>query len=198
MRVVIQSGTDLAELIDNILDVTKLEAGRLSFVPARAPLRPAVQGVLALLASKAAEYGVTLDASRVPAEAAVWADEQALRRVLTNLVSNALKFTPRGGTVSVEWAREPLGGDRVTVRDTGIGIPADKLPTLFTKFAQVEETMHKVRYAKGTGLGRVICKEIVEAHGGTVRVESPPGGGAVFSFTLPPKPAGGLSVPPRR
>lgn len=189
MRVVIQSGQDLAELIDNILDVTKLEAGRLSFSPTKVSLRPAVHGVLDLLAAKAAEYGVTLDASRVPAEPAVWADEQALRRVLTNLVSNALKFTPKDGTVFVEWSREPLGGDRVTVRDTGIGIPADKLPTLFTKFAQVSETMHKVRYAKGTGLGLVICKELVEGHGGRVWAESESGRGSAFCFTLPPGPA---------
>ncbi|TPW19691.1 MAG: histidine kinase, partial [Elusimicrobia bacterium] len=198
VRIIIESCRDLAELIDNILEVTKLEAGKLEFSPRSNDLRSAVDGVFALLAPKASEYGVTLDASAVPPGVAVWMDEQALRRTLTNLLSNALKFTPKDGRVSVEWAQEPGGGDRVSVRDSGIGIPADKLHTLFTKFSQIAETIHKVRYAKGTGLGLVICKEIVEGHGGSIRAESPEGGGAVFSFTLSPKPVGGLSPPPRR
>lgn len=198
VRIIIESCRDLAELIDNILEVTKLEAGKLEFAPRSNDLRAAVDGVFALLAPKAAEYGVALDAAAVPEGVAVWMDEQALRRTLTNLLSNSLKFTPKDGRVAVEWSSEPGGGDRVSVRDSGIGIPADKLKTLFTKFSQVAETLHKVRYAKGTGLGLVIVKEIVESHGGSVRVESPAGGGAVFSFTLPPKPVGGLSQPPRR
>ncbi|MBI5595393.1 MAG: HAMP domain-containing histidine kinase [Elusimicrobia bacterium] len=188
MRVVIQSCNDLAELIDNILDLTKLEAGKLAFTPSAVPLRPAVQAVLDLLGPKAAEFGVALDATGVPDSVGVWADEQALRRLLTNLVSNSLKFTPKDGRVSVEWRHDGPSGDRIVVRDTGIGIPADKIPSLFTKFVQVEETMHKVRFAKGTGLGLVICKEIVESHGGRIWAESEYERGSAFSFTLPAAP----------
>jgi two-component system cell cycle sensor histidine kinase PleC len=146
--------------------------------------------VLDLLAPKAAEYGVTLVDDGVPDGSAVWADEPALRRLLTNLVSNALKFTPSGGRVSVEWEDQGPAGARVAVRDTGVGIPPDKVDSLFTKFTQVEETMHKVRFAKGTGLGLVICKEIVEGHGGRIWVESEYQRGSAFLFTLPAAPAG--------
>lgn len=193
MKVVIQSAREQAELVDNILDITKLEAGKLTFSPSPVPLRPAVQAVLDLLAPKAEEYGVTLDGSGVPEGTEVWADEPALKRLLTNLVSNSLKFTPKSGRVSVEWRTDGPAGDRVVVRDTGIGIPPDKVAGLFTKFVQVEETLHKVRFARGTGLGLVICKEIVEGHGGRIWVESEYERGSAFSFTLAPPPAGAYS-----
>jgi signal transduction histidine kinase len=193
MKVVVQSAREQAELVDNILDITKLEAGKLTFVPALVRLKPAVQAVLDLLAPKAEEYGVTLDASGIPEGTTVWADEPAFKRLVTNLVSNSLKFTPKDGRVSVEWRTDGSAGDRVVVRDTGIGIPPDKIAPLFTKFVQVEETLHKVRFARGTGLGLVICKEIVEGHGGRLWVESEYERGSTFSFTLPPAPAGAYS-----
>ena len=184
-----KSGNDLAELVDNILDVTKLEAGRMNFVPARQELRVAAKSVLALLRLKAEEYGVVLDASGIPEGTSVWADEQGLGRLLTNLVSNALKFTPKGGRVSLSWRRSDTGEDVIVVLDTGIGIPKDKIPTLFEKFSQVEETMNKVRFARGTGLGLVICREIAEGHGGRIWVESEYRQGSSFLVALPPEKA---------
>ncbi|MBI5595632.1 MAG: HAMP domain-containing histidine kinase [Elusimicrobia bacterium] len=191
LKLIVESANYLAELIDNILDLTKMEAGRMTYEPVPVDLAASAAAVAEQLGVKAAEYGVRLDVSGVPRRTTVVADEQALRRVLVNLLSNSLKFTPSGGVVAVEWSRTPEGADRVGVRDTGIGIPADKTGMLFTKFTQVAETANKVRPARGTGLGLAICKEIVEAHGGRIWAESEYGKGSVFFFTLPPAAAEG-------
>ena len=156
--------------------------------PAPVDLAALSKTVLEQLAVKASDYGVRLDAAGVPSVARVYADEQALRRVLVNLVSNSLKFTPKGGTVGLDFARTPEGFDRVGVRDTGIGIPSERIASLFTKFTQVPETANVVRDVRGTGLGLAICKEIVEAHGGRIWVESVYKKGSAFFFTLPPAP----------
>ncbi|MBI4346321.1 MAG: HAMP domain-containing histidine kinase [Elusimicrobia bacterium] len=174
----------LGSLIGDMLDLSRMEAGRLELSPSRVDLGELAQAVLGLLRPKAEEYGVLLDAAGVREGATVWADEQALKRVLVNLVSNALKFTPPGGRVSI--AHSVVDGqDRAAVSDTGIGVPADKLGTLFKKFTQIPETKDKVRPARGTGLGLAICKQLVEAHGGRVGAESEYRKGAVFFFTLP-------------
>lgn len=187
-KLIIESAGYLSELIDNILDLTKMEAGRMPFSPVPADLAGLAKTVVEQLAVKAAEYGVRLDASGIPAGARVYADEQALRRVLVNLVSNSLKFTPTGGAVRLEWSRTAEGFDRVGVRDSGIGIPPERIASLFNKFTQVPETANVVRPVRGTGLGLAICKEIVEAHGGRIWVESVYQKGSVFHFTLPPVP----------
>lgn len=188
VKVIIDSANYLAELIDNILDLTKMEAGRMPYAPVPTDLGALSRAVVEQSAVKAAEYGVRLDASLVPPGTLVYADEQALKRVLINLLSNSLKFTPKGGTVSLEWARTPEGFDKVGVRDTGIGIPPERVESLFTKFTQIPETLGVVRPVRGTGLGLAICKEIVEAHGGRIWVESVYKKGSVFVFTLPPAP----------
>ncbi|HVE13534.1 MAG TPA: HAMP domain-containing sensor histidine kinase, partial [Elusimicrobiota bacterium] len=178
------SAVFLNELITNILDLTKLEAGKMELHPQLLDLSACAASVTGMLQVKADEYGVALDVSGIPAGALVWADEQGLRRVLTNLVSNALKFTPKGGGVRLRWSRLPDGRDRVSVEDTGIGIPKAKLDTLFKKFSQVEETKKAAR-SPGTGLGLAICKQLVEGHGGTVGVESEYRRGTTFYFELP-------------
>ncbi|TBR25921.1 HAMP domain-containing histidine kinase [bacterium] len=190
VKLIIESANYLAELIDNILDLTKMEAGRMPYNPVPADLSALAKTVVEQLAVKAAEYQVRLEAAGVPPGTKVYADEQALRRVLVNLLSNSLKFTPSGGSVRLEWARTPEGFDRVGVRDTGIGVPAERVATLFTKFTQVPETANVVRPVRGTGLGLAICKEIVEAHGGRIWAESEYKKGSVFFFTLPPPPRG--------
>ena len=178
-----KSGEALNELVGNILDLTRLEAGEMAVKPAELDLAASVGSVLELLRPKAAEFGVALKAAVAPG-VMVRADEALLRRLLVNLVSNALHFTPQGGTVSVAHAATG-NGDKISVSDTGIGIPADKLGALFKKFSQVAETKNKVRHVPGTGLGLVICKQIVEAHGGAITVESVYGKGSTFAFTLP-------------
>jgi signal transduction histidine kinase len=187
LKLIVASGNDLAELVNNILDLTKLEAGKMNFAPAEVPLRPLAQAVVDLLQVKANEFAVQFDASGIPEGITLWADEQALKRLLSNLLSNSLKFTPEGGRVSLQWQRSDSGDDVIAVKDTGIGIPADKIPTLFQKFSQVEETMHKVRFARGTGLGLAICREIAEGHGGRIWVESEYQKGSTFYVSLPKK-----------
>lgn len=185
LDIVVKNGAYLAELINNILDLAKLEAGKMQMLPEAVPLAALVADVLDLARPRALEFKVELAGPPAPCDTQVWADASALKRVLLNLVFNALKFTPPGGRVSVSWDRTAEGDDIVAVRDTGVGIPAAKLGTLFQKFSQVSENQNKARPARGTGLGLVICKEIVEAHGGRIGVESREGQGSVFSFSLP-------------
>ncbi|MBI5201246.1 MAG: HAMP domain-containing histidine kinase [Elusimicrobia bacterium] len=187
LKLITASGNDLAELINNILDLTKLEAGKMAFTASEVNLKTRAQQVVDLLKVKADEYGVRLDADEIPPNASVWADEQALGRLLSNLVSNSLKFTPKGGRVSLHWTRGQNGEDVIAVKDTGIGIPKDKINTLFQKFSQIEETMHQVRFARGTGLGLAICREIAEGHGGRIWVESEFQKGSTFYVALPAK-----------
>jgi signal transduction histidine kinase len=119
-------------------------------------------------------------------------DPNRIAQVVTNLLSNAIKFSPAEGQIDVtveNWE----GTVRVGVRDHGEGIAAENLPKLFQKFTQIDST--STRRAGGTGLGLVICKGIVEQHGGRMSVESAPGEGSTFYFTLPPAPAGSPSAP---
>jgi two-component system, OmpR family, sensor histidine kinase BaeS len=174
----------LSALSTNLLDWAKLKAGRADF-----HLEVVEPSVLTLEVLEAAQgqaqgYGVALE-NRVPTDApAVRADRQAFQRVLMNLLTNALKFTPSGGKVSV--SSEMEGGMLwLQVKDTGVGIPDEKLKTVFERFSQVEETKGKVRKVSGTGLGLAIAKEIVEAHGGRIKVESRFNEGSTFSFSLP-------------
>ena len=110
------------------------------------------------------------------------ADERKLKQVLVNLLSNAVKFTPAGGTVILEVTRTP-GGLRVSVSDTGIGIPADQVSRLFTDFGQLQHGDKKIR--EGTGLGLALSQRMVQLHGGEIRVESEVGRGSNFYFTIP-------------
>ncbi len=187
LQVIARNGSALADLINNILDVSKLESKRMNFSPTAMDLRHEIDSVLELLKVRADQYKIRLESQLAPDAVEAYADPQAFRRVLTNLVSNALKFTPEGGRVLVGAARPKPGEISISVSDSGIGIPPDRLGDLFKKFSQIPETRNKVRPSGGTGLGLVICKEIVEAHGGRIGVKSPPGEGATFFFSLPEK-----------
>ncbi|MBI3288164.1 MAG: HAMP domain-containing protein [Elusimicrobia bacterium] len=174
----------LNELVTNILDMTKLEAKRMAYEKSAIALKDVVGPAAALMRGQAETFGVSL-LEALPADLPlVMADPKALQRVINNLVSNALKFTPKGGTVTIEAAPAP-GGVTVAVRDTGIGIPPEKLSAVFSKFAAIHQRCDLPRRVHGTGLGLAICKEIVEGHGGRISVRSEPGKGTVFSFQLP-------------
>lgn len=183
LRVVSDSVAHLDALLGDILTLTRIDAGRLEIHPGEVEFAKVAGAVVTLLKPKADDFRVRL-AKRAPPGAQVWADEQALRRVLLNLASNALKFTPKGGRVTIALSQEN-GSDVVEVTDTGVGIPSERLASLFTRFFQVPETKDQARERKGTGLGLVICKQLVEAHGGRIGVKSEPGRGTTFSFTLP-------------
>lgn len=171
--------TRLRALVDDLLDLSKLEAGKVDL-----DRQPLAVGVLlaqaaGLLRGQFEEKGITLTVEPVEDGLRVEADATKITWVLTNLLANALRFTPAGGRVSL--AADRLAGQaRLSVADTGAGIPAEAQSRIFDKFVQVEGQV-----AGGTGLGLAICREIVRAHRGSIWVESEVGQGSTFSFTLP-------------
>jgi signal transduction histidine kinase len=174
--------TRMNRLIQDLLDVTRLEAGGLSVecesLPAGQVLVDSVDAHKALAAS--ASLDLRLDAA--PALPSIWADHERLLQVFENLIGNAIKFTKPGGRVVV--GAEPRDGEVLfRVTDTGVGIAAEALPHLFDRFWQLRKARHA-----GAGLGLLIVKGIVEAHGGRVWVESAPGRGSSFFFTIPRAP----------
>jgi PAS domain S-box-containing protein len=186
---ILQAAGQIDRLIQDLLDATRIDAGRLRLHPEPEEVGPIVREALLTLAPAAADAGVEvrLDVpARVPR---VMADRDRLLQVLNNLLSNAVKFTPRGGTVTV--GLRPAKGELVfSVVDTGRGIAAPDLPRLFDRFWQAEQTRRG-----GTGLGLAIARGIVEGHGGRIWAESVPGRGSTFSFTLPL--GAGAPAPPR-
>jgi signal transduction histidine kinase len=198
---VLRNGRHLLSVINNILDLSKVEAGRMTLTLGHTDLREAITGAVSdtasLRSAKGQECTVTLD--DVPLT--VVADGVRVRQILFNLLSNASKFTPEGGaiTLSAVRTRAPLpapsdraGDERrtisqevvwVSVADSGIGIAPEDMPKLFREFSQVESSAS--RPAQGTGLGLALCKRFVEMHGGTIGAESIPSRGSTFWFMLP-------------
>ena len=179
------SGASLLAIINDILDFSNIDAGKLHLEKTPFDLGGDLQRTLKLLSGQAAEKNLTFTYSIAPClPALVEGDPVRFRQVLMNLVSNALKFTERGGiTVAVNIAGEDSTGVivRVEVKDTGIGIRPEAMPRLFNPFVQADGSMTR-RYG-GTGLGLVICKRLVELMGGEIGVESTPGAGSAFWFT---------------
>ena len=180
-------GESLLNVIDDILDFSKIESGNMELEKEDFNLRTCIEAVLDIFATKAARIGIELVYQiddNVPLS--IVGDDLRLRQVITNLVSNAMKFTLQGEVfISVHLLNSPADG-RVElafkVRDTGIGIPADKLSRLFKAFSQVDSST--TRKYGGTGLGLAISEKLVKLMGGRIWVESEPGNGAVFSFTM--------------
>jgi two-component system phosphate regulon sensor histidine kinase PhoR len=170
----------LASLVDELLDLARLETGRVVLRREALMPRDVLNAALERLRPQIARSGLRLETA-VPADLpTMHADRARIEQVMLNLVHNAIKFTPAGGTISVS-ARAEVGAIVVTVADTGVGIPPDEAPRLFERFYKAD----RARSSEGTGLGLAIAKHIVQAHGGTIWVESTPGAGARFSFRLP-------------
>ncbi len=184
------AGETLLDLINGILDLSKLESGRLAIAAVAFDIEPFVVSTLELLAFSAHQKGLTLGFELArDVEPRFLGDQTRLRQVLINLVGNAVKFTDQGDVfVSVAWAEasEPRQFLCFSVADTGIGIPADKLETIFERFEQADGSI--TRRFGGTGLGLSLSKGLVELMGGRITVESEPGRGSLFQFTLPLKP----------
>lgn len=178
-----RSGDLMLEMVRSILDLSRLEEGRMPLEPRQVRLHAAVAECLEMQAPAASPRAVQLRQA-VPPDLVAWADPSLLARVLQNLVGNAAAFAPSGGWVRVEASPDPArpGGVVVSVSDNGPGIPPEMQDRLFQKF----ET--RKRGGRGTGLGLVFCRLAVEAHGGRIQARSEPGGGAVLSFSLPPPP----------
>jgi signal transduction histidine kinase/DNA-binding response OmpR family regulator len=186
VRIIMESGNHLLGLINDILDYTRLNAGRLELAETAFDVRAVVRGAVELMETEAKSKGLTLDldiAEDVPRRAG--GDPARLRQILLNLIGNALKFTRNGG-VKVEVRRGPTEPQglrlKFAVSDTGIGIAPEAMGKLFAEFSQVDASISR-RFG-GSGLGLVICKQLIERMGGAIGVESRFGHGSVFSFDI--------------
>jgi len=179
------SGRHLLNLINDILDLSKVEAGRMELDLATFDLPSAISNAMALIRERAQRHEIALGIDVDPQLGEIIADERKLKQILLNLLSNAVKFTPQGGRIDV---RGRIAGDaiEIAVEDTGIGIAAADHEAVFEEFRQVGRQYTSKQ--EGTGLGLALTRRFVELHGGKIRVESEPGKGSVFTFTLPREP----------
>jgi len=177
---VIGSGQHLLSLINDILDLSKIEAGRMELELSAFSFRSALQSGVTIVRERAARNGIALNVEVSDEVGQVEADERKVKQILYNLLSNAVKFTPDGGNVNVT-VRRDNGDVRVDVRDNGIGIAESDQQRIFEEFQQVG----RERSREGTGLGLTLTKRFVELHGGRIWLESAPGQGSTFTFTLP-------------
>ena len=191
LDIALRSSRRLLRLVNQILDVAKLEAGALHLVPRPLDLGPFTRGVVAAFAAVAERKGIRLTTDILESLPGGF-DADAIEKILTNLLSNAIKFTPSGGTVHVALSRHGESA-RLLVRDSGAGIPPDQIAHVFERFYQVDEST--TRTQPGTGIGLSLVKELVELHGGLVVVESG-SDGTTFTATIPPRGAAdGVAIP---
>jgi len=183
LGVIRESGELLLSVINDVLDLSKIEAGRLELAERDFSLDEMAEGAVSAFSLMAAEKGLRFGITVEPEAGGWWrGDPERIRQVLNNLISNAVKFTVEGA-VAARFAIGPHGGLRLTVSDTGIGIAGDKLPTLFEKFIQADNSM--TRRFGGTGLGLAICRELAQLMGGQVSARSVEGEGSTFTVDLP-------------
>jgi two-component system, NtrC family, sensor kinase len=175
------SGQHLLSLINDILDLSKIEAGRMELELSDFHLPTALDSALTLVRERAGRRGITLQMNVDERLGQIQADERKVRQVVLNLLSNAIKFTPEGGRIEVRAV--PMDGSvEVSVSDTGVGIAPEDQDAIFEEFRQVGTAEKK---AEGTGLGLTLCRKFVELHGGRIWVKSQVGAGSTFTFTIP-------------
>ncbi|MBV8169466.1 MAG: hypothetical protein JO021_21905, partial [Alphaproteobacteria bacterium] len=191
-QLISSSGEHLLALINDLLEMSKIEAGRFDLAEEPVALASAVTDVLALIEVQARAKSIDIEADLRALDVGLTADPKALRQILLNLLSNAIKFTPPGGRVEITGERAADGALRIRVRDTGVGIPADALERVFAPFERAHRD--RTRPIEGTGLGLSITRGLVLLHGGTIGLESTVGRGTVATVTLP---ASRLSAPER-
>jgi CheY-like chemotaxis protein/two-component sensor histidine kinase len=179
---ILSSGRHLLRLINDILDLSKIEAGRIELKPESFSVADMIEGVLTTVRPLAAQKQMALDVEVDPALTTLVADTGKVKQILYNLLSNAIKFTPDGGRAGLRALRDAQEA-RFAVWDTGIGIKPEDQTRIFEEFQQVETTM--ARQYEGTGLGLALAKKFVELHGGRIWLESEPWSGSTFTFTLP-------------
>ncbi len=180
---IIQSGTHLLSLINDILDLSKVEAGQMRLQTSTFDLNRLLGESLVMVKEKAARHRIALSLSLDPRLAPVEADHRKVKQVVYNLLSNAVKFTADGGRVVVRSGMGGGGEAVVSIEDTGIGIAREDLGKMFQEFQQIDSSLS--RKYPGTGLGLALSRKFVELHGGRIWVESEPGKGSSFSFAIP-------------
>jgi signal transduction histidine kinase len=180
---ILESGRHLLSLINDILDLSKIEAGRMELEPAEFDLKDAVENAMSLVRERAHRRGIAFQRTIDDNVGLIRADERKVKQVLLNLLSNALKFTPEGGEIHVR-AELRDGMAQISVTDSGVGIAPEDQEAVFEEFRQVGKAEKK---AEGTGLGLAISRKFIELHGGRIWVKSQVGTGSTFAFTLPLK-----------
>ncbi len=182
LNISIRSGKRMTELLDLFLDIAKLDEGVMPVDKKEIPLSPVIQSVIEdeIELSQAKNISVKVEVDK---EKTVFADERLLARTLQNLLNNALKFTPRGGTISISVDFSNPKTHLLSVKDNGIGIPPGGMATLFDRFHQAQARREGL--IQGNGLGLAFCQEAVKAMGGTISVRSELGKGSEFTISLP-------------
>jgi signal transduction histidine kinase/ActR/RegA family two-component response regulator len=177
------SGEHLLQLINDVLDMSKIEAGRMDLVLEEFVVDAAFREVLTVVKSLAGKKGIELTVTVEPEDLTIYADKGKVKQVLYNLLSNAIKFTPEGGQIFVDAKIRKEAQDLlVSVQDTGVGIPSEHIDKIWGEFYMVQGEHQK---QKGTGLGLSLVKKLVELHGGVVEVSSEVGRGTTFTFSVP-------------
>jgi signal transduction histidine kinase len=179
LRMIDTQSRTLARLVEQLLDVSRIEAGKLALDRQPTDLGQLVRAVVAMAQVRATEHRLRLRTPRAPVRAAV--DPLRLEQVVTNLLDNAIKYSPEGGEIEVELAAPEAAGVRLSVRDRGLGIPPERRRHIFDRFYQAHATSHQ----SGMGLGLYISRQIVELHGGRIEAEFPPDGGTRLVVRLP-------------
>jgi signal transduction histidine kinase len=183
-QVIHDEAARMRRMVEDLLDLARIESGQVKMQRQPVDLAAVIEAVVEKLSLRAQDGGIDLTTEIEPLPNLV-ADGDRLAQVFTNLVDNALAHTPRGGRVRVWAGRDPAGGVRADVSDTGQGIPPEHLSRIFERFYQIDESRARPDRSGGAGLGLTITKEIVEAHGGRVAVASQEGRGTTFSVWLP-------------
>jgi signal transduction histidine kinase len=178
-----ESGCHLLEIINDILDIVKTEAGRLELVEEPVDVTQLLAAVERLLASRAAKASLTMSVALDPDLPLLRADGRKMKQMLLNLVANAIKFTPAGGSVAIDAQRSPAGGVAITVADTGIGIAEEHLGKVLEPFYQVDSSL--ARQHEGTGLGLTVVAAMASGHGAQLRLDSRLGAGTVATLDFP-------------
>jgi len=184
---VLDSAWFLLSLIDDILDLARVESGRREIAVEDLDVSEEVEACIRTVALKAVEQDLTLQSNIAPGAGTLVADQRAVRQVLLNLLSNALKFTPPGGRVTIYAASDANGAVRLTVEDTGIGIPEEDHDRVFDAFSRAQDA--DLRAIQGTGLGLALVKALLDLHGGHVTLSSAPGRGTAVTVFFPPRGA---------
>lgn len=179
-----ESAGHLLQLINDILDVAKAEAGKLELQEQDISLDSTVQASVRMLHERASTQMISIDAQAIDKELVLHGDGKKIRQVLINLLSNAIKFTPPGGSITIT-AGTDADGVFITVRDTGIGMDPEDIPKVLTPFSQVDNNVN--RHYDGTGLGLPLSLALVELHGGTLHIDSALGRGTTITVHLPPE-----------
>ena len=181
---ILASGRYLLGIINDILDLSKIEAGKMTVENAEEfPLCQALQGSLAICTALGEKFGVKIESRLPPDTVRLLAVERMIRQIMINLVGNAIKFTPGGGSVVVSGQSKPCGGYAVIVQDSGIGMTEQEIVKALTPFGQIENKMTATH--NGTGLGLPLAKAMLELHGGELEITSAPGSGTRIVLHLP-------------